>query len=162
MPLGNTNSLTLTEKSKLKHILGGITWKSEPIWVLAHTAAVLSGDGGSEEPVLSVSVYVWTGLQTKPQDGISLLLLPAAALQSKMCYSPEYRHCGWNSLRLCLPLCCSPFLSNVEAGTEPESCSVGLDRITVTKCTAAGTQDVGEKIRDSPRLPGEWKRAWWG
>ena len=50
-------------------------------------------------------------------------------------------------------------LSHGEAGTEPEYGSGGLDRITVTKCTAAGTQDVGEKIRDSPRLPGERRRA---
>lgn len=44
------------------------------------------------------------------------------------------------------------FLSHGEAG---------LDRITDAKCTEAGTRDVGEKIRDSPRLPAERKRAWW-
>lgn len=163
---------------------GSITWKSELIstWVLghftSHTAQLCQGNISRveilEEPVVRVGVYVRTGLQTEPQDGISLLLLPAAALQSKMCYSPEYRHCGWKSFRPAtflssslhssLPpsLSHSLFLSRGEAGTEPESRSVGLDRITVAKCTAAGTQDVGEKIRDSPRLPGEWKRARWG
>lgn len=42
---------------------------------------------------------------------------------------------------------------------ELKSSSVGLDRITVTEYSAAGTRDVGEKIRDSPRHPGERKRA---
>lgn len=62
------------------------------------TQLVVSGKcnlgGDSEEPVVRVGVYVWTGLQTEPQDGISLVLLPAETLQSKLCYSPEYRHCG--------------------------------------------------------------------
>lgn len=52
-------------------------------------------------------------------------------------------------------------LSHSEAGSEPESRPAGLDRITDAKCTEAGTRDVGEKIRDSPRLPAERKRAWW-
>lgn len=64
----------------------------------SHSRIVVSGKyelgGDSEEAIVSVGVYVWSGLQTEPQDGISLLLRPAAAPESKMCYSPEYSHCG--------------------------------------------------------------------
>lgn len=132
MPSGNTNrdSLTLTEKSKLKHILGGTTWKPEPIWVLGHTAAVLSGKsnlvGGSEERVLSVSVYVWTGLDCKLSHRMAF-----------HCYSSLQQHCSLKRViplnidtvaespldkqPLSLPLSCSPSLSHGDAGTEPES-----------------------------------------
>ena len=58
-----------------------------------------------------------------------------------------------------LPTSLSLFLFHFEAGTEPESSSAALDRITVTKCTAAGTQNVVEKIRDSPGLPAGQERA---
>lgn len=70
----------------------GVLPGNQSRFVLAHinsrSHTVVSGKynlgGDSEEPVVSVGVYVWTGPQTEPQDGISLLLLPAAILQSKL------------------------------------------------------------------------------
>lgn len=172
-----------TEATNISHLQqnfccinsGCITWKSEPTstWVLAHLAShsrtVVSGKynlgGDSEEPVVSLGVYVRTGPQTEPQDGISLLLY-SSLLQpcSPKCVIPlniaTVAGSPWDQWPPCLPLSLS--LSHSEAGTEPGSCPGGLDRITVTKSTAAGTQGVGEKIRDSPRLPGEQKRVRWG
>ena len=90
-------------------------------------------------------------------------------------------HCYSSLLQSCSPKCvislwledletgdlspslspCFPFFFMGQLAIRPERNSVGLDRITVAKCSAAGTQDVGEKIRDSPRHPGGRESAPW-
>lgn len=122
-PSGNNSTALSGRRTQLLHwgrithlqqkfasrLVGVFTWKSEPIstWLLAHftshsrtIVSVKYDPGGDwEELVVCVGVYVWRGPQTEPQDGISLLLLPAAALRSKKCYSPEHRRCGFKTLR---------------------------------------------------------------
>lgn len=149
-------TLVIYSRTFASRLVGVFTWKSEPIstGVLAHftshsrtIVSVKYDPGGDwEELVVCVGVYVWRRPQTEPQHGISLLLLPApkpviplnidaVALRPWDRWPPR-----------------SLFLSHSGAGSEPESRPAGPDGITDAKCTEAGTRDVGEKIRDSPRV----------